>query len=63
MCHVSECRIYVDIMTGEKLSSIELANMEIIYGSVVHPVGGEGRGIVILARCKFQFIREHKNLV
>ena len=29
------CRIYVDIMTGEKLSSIQVTNMDIIYYSVL----------------------------
>ena len=32
---------YVDILTGENLSSIEVANMNLIY-LFVHPVEGEG---------------------
>ena len=62
------CRIYVDIMAWEEMLSIELANMELI-GQFVHPIEGEeGKGdgrveIVILARCKFHFIREHEKLV
>ena len=39
----NEFRIYVDIMTGEKLSSIYLANMELIYRSVrSYSRGGDG---------------------
>ena len=33
-------RIYVDIMTGEKLLSIMVANIESTYGSVGFPLGG-----------------------
>ena len=32
---------YVDIMTGEKLLSIWVANMYIIYDQFLHPEGGE----------------------
>ena len=48
------CRIYVDIMTKEKLFSTQLANMEWVQG---------GGRIVILAHCVFNFIRENANLV
>ena len=43
-------------MTGRKLSSIQLANMEHVYQSV-YSVGQDGvkGGIVIPARCKFHF--------
>ena len=33
-------RIYVDIMTGENLSSIMVANIDSTYGSVGFPLGG-----------------------
>ena len=40
------------------------------WSEVFHPVGGEWIGYrgwvevtVILARCKFHFIREHENLI
>ena len=36
---------YVDIMTGVKLSSIKLANMELVYWSVFHPLEGGGNGV------------------
>ena len=60
------CRIYVDIMTGKKLSTFYLANS--IIGHFFHPEGWDGvkvveGGIVILPCCKFHFIREHENLV
>ena len=56
---------YVDIMPGEKLSSIYLANMELIYWSVCSFSrrgwdGVKGVGVVIVARCKFHYIREHE---
>ena len=48
------------IMKGKKLSSL------LLHGQFVYPVGEEGcdkgEGIII-ARCLFHFIREHKNLV
>ena len=54
------CRIYVDIMTGEKLSSFYPANIELVYWSVrsssrrgVYGVKRVAGGIVILASCKF----------
>ena len=60
----------MDITTGGKLSSILVANMKIVYWSFLYQAGGVmvkrgwmGRGIVILARCKFHFIRVHENLV
>ena len=31
-------------MTGEKLSLNYLANMDLLIGQFVHPVGGEGMG-------------------
>ena len=40
-------RVYVDIMTGEKLSSIyefRLLTWTKLIGQFVHPVGGEGIG-------------------
>ena len=38
--------------------------IEYIYGYYDRrKVGVKGEGIVILARCKFLFIREHENLV
>ena len=39
------CRIYMDIMIEGKLSSILLANMDIVYWSVCSSVGGEGMGL------------------
>ena len=38
------CRIYVDIMTREKLSPIQLANIDSFIGQFGHTVGGEGVG-------------------
>ena len=50
----------VDIMTGEKFSSIANA----FIGGAVYPVGKEGMGeIVILARYRVHFIIELENLV
>ena len=37
------CTIYVDITTGEKLSSIQLANMKLIYW-LVRSASRRGRG-------------------
>ena len=58
-------RIFLDIMTGEKLSLITLLTWDSFIGQIDHPVGKERirGGIVILARCKFHFTREHENLV
>ena len=62
-------RIYVDILTGENLASIQLANMDLIYWTVrlfswdgIGVKGVEG-GIVILASWELHFIRVHENLV
>ena len=38
------CRIYVEDITGEKLSSINLVNMKLVYRLFIHPGGGEGMG-------------------
>ena len=35
------CIIFVNVMTGEKLSSM-LANIGLVYWSVCYPVGGKG---------------------
>ena len=35
---------YVDKLTGEYLSSIQVANMDPFIGKFVQPVGGEGMG-------------------
>ena len=51
--------IYVDIITGENLSSIYL---DYIGQFVKNREWGKW-GIVILARCEIHFIREHENLV
>ena len=60
----------MDIMTGEKMSSIYVANMEIIYWSVRssswrggYGVIGVESGIVVLACYEFHFIRVLGNLV
>ena len=55
----------MDILTGEFLSSTEIAY---IYWSVRSSSRREGLGlrgwnIVILASCEYQFIRVHENLV
>ena len=34
----------MDIVSGKKLSSVYDANMDLIIGKFVHPVGGKGRG-------------------
>ena len=39
-------RIYVDIMTGEKLSSIQAANMKTIFLKNI-PLVGLGKGVVL----------------
>ncbi len=58
----------VDIM--KKMWSIQVTNMDIIFGQFLHPVKGEGIGyrvwmgsIIILAHYKFHYIRVHENLV
>ena len=50
--------INVDIIAWEKLSSILVANMEIIYWTVCL----SSRREVVLASYKFYFIRVHDNL-
>ena len=57
-------------MEGEKFSSIQDANMWLIYWSVRSSSsrGGDGLksvdgGYRYLASCVFHFIREHENLV
>ncbi len=61
------CRIYMDILTGEKLLSILVANIDVIYWSVRSSIrrGGvevKGADIIILASCELRFIKEHKYL-
>ena len=60
-------KIYMDILTGENLSSVQLPNMELIYCSVRSSSrrGADGvkRGNVILVSCKHQINRVHENLV
>ena len=57
----------MDILTAENLSSIEVANRDLIYWSVRSSSrrGGDGiKGvIIILASCKYHFIKVHENLV
>ena len=60
----------MDNKTGEKLSSIKVTNIDIIYWSIpssnrrkVDKVKGVDGGIFILASYKFHFIRVHDNLV
>ena len=70
VCSISGYSIYVDILTGENLALIQVADMNLIYWLVssssrrvkdgVQRVDG---GIVILASCEYPFIRVHKNLV
>ena len=62
-------RIYVDVLAGENLSSIELAKMDLICWSFVHSEG-EGDGVNrvngeynFLASCKHHFIRVYEYLV
>ena len=62
--------VYVDVLIVKKLQSILPANMDLIYWSVrsssrrgFDAVKGVDEGIIIFARCKFHFIREHENLV
>ena len=52
------CRIYVDIITGEKLLSIQIANIELIYWSVhlssrrqLGKGGGQGKSLYSPAAC------------
>ena len=60
---------YMDILTGEHLSSIYLANLDLINSSVRSYSRKEGEGvkglkgsIAILASCEHHFIRVHENL-
>ena len=61
---------YVNILTGENLSSIKVASMVPIYWQFVYPVEEEGigfkrwmgEGIVSLASCECHFINVHENL-
>ena len=55
-------KINLDIMTGEKLSSIWVANKDIINCELLHPLGGDGGGIRS-ASYIFNFIRVHDNQV
>ena len=67
---LNKCRIYVDIMTGKKLSSIELANLEQIFwsvrssslrgGDVVKGVDGGNRYV---SPQQVSFYQKHENLV
>ena len=63
------CRIYVDGITGEKLSSIKVVIHPAFIGRAVYPVGGKEDGvkgvgeIVILAPYRVHFVIEHDNLV
>ena len=59
-------------MTGENLSSISVANMDLIYWLVCSSIRrdwmGEREwmgmgGIVISASCEYYFIRVHENLM
>ena len=59
--HINGCRIYLDIMKGEKLSSIKVAKMDIVIGQLVHRVGEEG--VRDFSENNFYFIRLHYNLV
>ena len=59
-------KIVVDILTGENLSSIQVANMDIFYWSVrsFSRRGGNGIGnVVSLDSCRFHVNRIHENLV
>ena len=59
----------MDILTGENLSSIYVANMDLIYflARSSSRRGGDGLSligdIVILASCKYHLINIHENLV
>ena len=53
----------MDIMTGENCHKIRWLTWNSRIGQLVHPVDregkGAGRGIIILARYVFHFIRVH----
>ena len=55
----------VDIMTGRKLSSFQVANIEITYWLVCSSTRKRGvfGGTVILASFKYHFIRVYDNLI
>ena len=58
---------YVDVLTGENLSSIQVANMDLIYWSVRSSSrrGGYGEvdgGKVVLASCEHNFIKMWCNI-
>ena len=59
--------VFVDILTGKKLSLIKLAIMDLIQWSVrsYNRRGGNGDdgSIIILASCEHHYIRVHINLV
>ena len=59
--------IYVDILTGKKLSLIKVANMDITYWSIRSSMRVGWRwgkeSVIILASCEHHFSRERKNLV
>ena len=66
MLHINGCRIYMDIMTGEEFSSIQVVISLVIYWLVRLSSRSGGNGvIVILARYSslVHCTREHENLV
>ena len=52
---------YVEIITGEKW--LTWTSLQFRHGQFIHPIEGEGVGIVILASYKFDYIRVYDNLV
>ena len=51
-------------MTGKNCHQFSLVTWNSFIGQFVNPIeGGWKEGIVILARCKFHFIRENEDLV
>ena len=61
-----DIREYVDIVTGEILSAIWVANIDLLYWSICSSMVGQGGGldkvIVILANWEKHFISVCKNL-
>ena len=53
----------MDLLTGKKLSSNQLANKDLIHWSVSLFSWKGGVGIVILVSCEYYFIRVHENMV
>ena len=53
---------YVDILSGEYFSSIQVANMDYIYWSVCSSSSSLDDWVV-LASHEYHFIREYENLV